>query len=58
MKILIMLKQFWKEENGSGVVEAILILVVLIALVTLFKGTLSPLVEDILKNIKSAAGKI
>ena len=29
--------RFWKEEDGIGVVEIILILVILVALVLLFK---------------------
>ena len=33
--------QFWKEEDGIGVVEMILILVVLIGLVIIFKSQLT-----------------
>lgn len=52
------IKRFFKEEKGSGVVEAILIIVVLILLVSLFKETLRPLVEGILEKITTNAGKI
>ena len=34
--------QFWKEEDGIGVVEMILILVVLIGLVIIFKKQNKP----------------
>lgn len=33
-----MLKDFWNNEDGIGVVEIILILVILIALILIFKG--------------------
>ena len=46
-------KRFWKEEDGIGTVEMILILVVLIALVLIFKNQLTTLVNDIFVNISS-----
>ena len=39
------------EEDGVGVVEVILILVVLIGLVIIFKSQLTSLVQNILKKI-------
>lgn len=51
-------KQFWEEEDGVGVVELILILVVLIGLVLIFKDQLTSLVNNIFKTIKSEAGKV
>ena len=49
--------QVLKEERGVGVVEVILILVVLIALVVIFKSELTDLVEDVFEKItKNALG--
>ena len=44
-------KDFLKEEDGVGVVEVILILVVLIGLVLIFKEQLTALVNKIFKNM-------
>ncbi len=46
-------KRFWVEEDGIGTVEMILILVVLIALVLIFKNQLTSLVNDIFDKITS-----
>ena len=46
-------KRFWKEEDGIGTVEMILILVVLIALVIIFKNQLTSLVNEIFYKITS-----
>ena len=46
------------EEDGIGVVEVILILVVLIGLVIIFKEQLTDLVEDIFDTITKEAGKV
>ena len=51
-------KNFLMEEDGIGVVEVILILVVLIGLVIIFKEQLTDLVEDILDTITKEAGKV
>ena len=51
-------KNFLMEEDGIGVVEVILILVVLIGLVIIFKEQLTDLVEDIFDNITKEAGKV
>ena len=50
-------KNFLMEEDGIGVVEVILILVVLIGLVIIFKEQLTDLVEDIFDTITKEAGK-
>ncbi len=44
-------KQFWTQEDGIGTVEMILILVVLIALVLIFKSQLTSLVNEIFDKI-------
>lgn len=52
------LKSFVKEEDGMGTVEIVLILVVLIAMVALFKEAVTNVVEEILDKIKGNAKKI
>ena len=51
-------KNFLMEEDGIGVVEVILILVVLIGLVIIFNEQLTDLVEDIFDTITKEAGKV
>lgn len=51
-------KEFIQEEDGVGVVELILILVVLIGLVLIFKKQLTNLVNDIFKTITDRAGSV
>ncbi|MCI8374494.1 MAG: holin, BlyA family protein [Lachnospiraceae bacterium] len=50
--------RFWKEEDGIGVVEMILILVVLIGLVIIFKTQLTALVNSIFDKITAQSGTI
>ena len=52
------LTRFIKEEDGVGVVEVILILVVLIGLVLIFKKQITELVNNIFKTINREAGKV
>lgn len=51
-------KNFLREEDGMGVVEVILIIVILISLALLFKEQITDLVEKILKKITTQAGKV
>lgn len=51
-------KNFIIEEDGIGVVELILILVVLIGLVLIFKSKLTALVNDIFNTITNKAGSV
>ena len=51
-------KDFLAEEDGVGVVEVILILVVLIGLVIIFKRQLTNLVNSIFKKITSQSNGI
>ena len=46
-------KRLWRDEQGIGTVEMILILVVLIALVLIFKSKLTSLVNEIFDKITS-----
>ena len=52
------LRSFMREEDGMGTVEIVLIIVVLIALVAIFKDSIKKLVESILKKITTNANKI
>ena len=52
------LQAFFKEEDGMGTVEIILIIVVLIGLVIIFKNQLNDLVTDIFSKITSQANII
>ena len=49
---------FWQDESGVGVVEIILILVVLIALVVIFKDQLTGLVRSIFGGIQAGVDTI
>ncbi|WP_113673103.1 Flp1 family type IVb pilin [Vallitalea guaymasensis] len=49
------LKRFWKEEDGMGVVEIALIIIVLVGLAVIFKDKITELVENILKKITGDA---
>ena len=51
-------KKFLREEDGVGTVELVLILVVLIALVLIFKTQLTQLVNDIFDKISTEANKV
>jgi Flp pilus assembly pilin Flp len=52
------LKDFLWEEDGVGVVEVILILVVIIGLVLIFKEQLNTLVESLFETINDKAGSV
>ncbi|MBO5082800.1 MAG: hypothetical protein J6A80_08380 [Lachnospiraceae bacterium] len=51
-------KAFLKDESGLSTVEIILILVVLIALVLIFKDEMIEIVESIFKTINKRIDKI
>lgn len=53
-----MVKVFWEDESGVGVVEMILILVVLIGLVLIFKRQLTNIVNGIFDTINSKVGNV
>ena len=57
-KIRLPFRAFWKDDSGVGVVEMILILVVLIALVLIFKSQLTSLVGTIFKTITKNAKSV
>ena len=51
-------RAFLQEEDGVGVVEIILILVVLIGLAVIFKDQLTRLVNNIFKKINNQSNGI
>ena len=53
-----LMREFLWEEDSVGVVEIILILVVLIALVMIFKDQLTSLVKNILSKITKQSNSI
>lgn len=52
------LQRFIRDERGIGTVEMILILVVLIALVLIFKEQMTDLVNSIFEKITKQSGKV
>lgn len=52
------LKNFMREEDGMGTVEIVLIIVVLIALVAIFRDGIKGVLQGILKKIKTNANAI
>lgn len=49
---------FFKEEDGIGVIEVVLILVVLIGLVIIFKKQITTLLDNIFKEINSQSKEV
>ena len=52
------MREFFKEEEGMGTVEVILIIVVLIGLVIIFKSQMTNLVKSIFNKITTQANSI
>lgn len=50
--------EFLRQEDGVGVIEVVLILVVLIGLVIIFKGQITTLLNDIFKQINSQSKEV
>lgn len=53
-----MLSKFLQEEDGMGVVEIVLIIIVLIGLVVLFKNQITSLVRSLLGKMTTQANQI
>lgn len=49
---------FLREEDGIGVIEVVLILVVFIGLVIIFKKQITTLLENIFKEINSQSKEV
>lgn len=53
-----MLREFLLDEEGVGVIEVVLILVVLIGLVIIFKKQISTLLDNIFKEINKQSKEV
>lgn len=53
-----MLREFLLDEDGVGVIEVVLILVVLIGLVIIFKKQISTLLDNIFKEINKQSKEV
>lgn len=51
-------KDFVKEEDGMGTVEVILIIVVLVALVVIFKTQITKIVNSLFEKITEQTDKL
>ena len=51
-------RAFWADEDGVGVIEVVLILVVLIGLVIIFKTQIRKLLETIFKQIETPSKEV
>ena len=51
-------KEFFENEDGVGVIEIVLVLVVLIGLVLIFKGNISKLLNNIFKEINKKSKEV
>jgi len=58
MRIRREIKAFFMEEDGVGVIEIVLILVVLIGLVIIFKKQINTLLDNIFKQINSKSKEV
>lgn len=52
------IKDFYNDEEGMGVVEIILIIIVLVGLVILFKSQITSLIQTLLAKMTTQAKKI
>ena len=53
-----MIRGMLEEEDGVGVMEVVLILVVLIGLVIIFKEQITKLLENIFKEVNSQSKEV
>lgn len=58
MKLRNEMKEFLMQEDGIGVIEVVLILVVLIGLVIIFKEQINKLLNTVFKEINSQAKEV
>ena len=52
------LKRFFTEEDGMGTVEIVLIIVILIALVLIFKDRIIQLVNNVLDKVTDSSDEV
>ena len=52
------LTAFWVEEDGNGVIDVVLVLVVLVGLVIIFKKQITTLLDGIFKEIEKQTKEV
>lgn len=52
------LKTFLQEEDGIGVVEIVLILIVLVGLVVMFKKEINTIMSEVLSRVSQSAKEL
>lgn len=57
-KLKRLINSFIEEEDGMGVVEVVLIIVVLIGLVLLFKGSITEIINGIFDTITDRVSEV
>lgn len=57
-RIATLIQRFLREDDGIGVIELVLILVVLIGLVAIFKGKINDLLSNIFKKVVSMSEEV
>ena len=58
MKIKDEIRAFFSDEDGVGVIEVVLILVVLIGLVIIFKKQITTLLNNVFKEINTQSKEV
>ena len=58
MKLGKEIRELWRDEQGVGVIELVLVLVVLIGLVIIFKKQITTLLQNIFKEINSQSKEV
>ena len=53
-----LLKRFMKEEDGLGTVEIVLIAVILVGLVTTFKGAITSVMNNITNKLEGDVNNV
>jgi Flp pilus assembly pilin Flp len=57
-KVKEMVKKFWNDEDGLGIVEILLILAVIIGLALIFRDQITAMVEKIFKSNNDKMGDL
>ena len=55
MKVTILFSRFWKQREGMGTIEVVIIVAVLVALALIFKDFIIGLAQDIFEKIQANA---
>ena len=52
------LKAFWNEEDGAGIIEVVLILVILLAIIFIFREKIQAIISKAFESIESNGSSI